>query len=131
MRTGWLEVVTPAVLAVFVAAVSAPRTGVVVHHHHDGDRPHVHLDGDTDASDDEHDDHPPLAPGEVALAAPDGPGSWHAHAASPFQCARSTPAPRAVRVDRIRFVAPRPTMSVSLGSRIVASARGPPSFTRC
>src|SRR5689334_322562 len=42
-RRRWIAGIAPAALAAFLAGVAAPRPGLVLHHHHGGDAPHVHL----------------------------------------------------------------------------------------
>src|SRR5262245_3242645 len=80
---------TQAVLASFIAAIAAPRAGLLVHHHVGGEHAHVHLDGDGGTEDhhqggpQHHHDLP--CPGETAVEAPDAVDAWHAHVQQPFQ----------------------------------------------
>jgi len=107
-RRSFRERFTPAALVFFLAAVAAPRPGVLVHHHAGGEHAHVHLDGDHVPPDDDHDapphQHGALRPGEAALEAPEGAETWHARWQHPFQRAARAAAPRLVRAERVALL---------------------------
>jgi len=121
---------TPAALAAFIAAIAAPRPGVLVHHHVGGEHVHLHVDDDDGTQDHDqsepHQHHDPLHPGETAVEAPDGSATWHAHIRQPFQSAAPITLPQIAPVETVLVLAARsPSVAPSCPS-LPTRARAPP-----
>jgi hypothetical protein len=125
------------VAACFALSVSTPQVGLVVHHHADGELPHVHPgfeDGDHHhewGSHDDHfdDDHDGAAADLPVLRGAHARFEWHGHAMSPFHRAalsRRTPLPRPHAVARLTLATPPERVAAA---SITSRSRAPPAAT--
>ena len=126
MRRRWLRRLTPAALAL-LAAASAPR-GLVLVHHHDGDeRAHVHVfDG---AEPDHHHSraHAPLRRGATGVETSDATAPDHVHWRHPFQRASVPAAPQLARADRADVIALHAPRLAPVVRLLPSPARAPPA----
>jgi hypothetical protein len=133
------------VAACFALSVSTPQVGVVVHHHADGELPHVHPgfeDGahhhewgthddhfDDDHFDDDHfdADHDGAAADLPVLRGAHARFEWHGHATSPFHRAalsRRSPLPRPHAVALLTIATPPERVAAA---SITSRSRAPPA----
>jgi hypothetical protein len=140
-HTPWVRRVTPAVLAVFLAAGVLPRAIRFSHHHDDADHPHAHgwgedvHDHDHDAHPHHHDDadHPHAHPdehdrveGDVALAPAEPRTPLHAHWQAPFQAAAASAPPDRIEGPQVADAIASAPPPAPWRPASAATARGPP-----